>query len=40
VDLPPQLQDPAAAITPEVILDVLRAVARHYFPGLAETGPR
>src|SRR5262249_49693980 len=34
VELPPQVDDPAG-ITPEIILDVLREVAWHYFPLLA-----
>jgi phospholipase C len=35
VDLPPQLDDPDAEITPVLILDVLRHAAWHYFPLLA-----
>jgi phospholipase C len=35
VDLPPQLREPSAEITPPLILDVLKHVARHYFPRLA-----
>jgi len=35
VALPPQLDDPNAEITPDVIVDVLRHVAWHYFPRLA-----
>ena len=33
--LPPQLDDPATELTPELIIDVLRHVAWHYFPLLA-----
>jgi phospholipase C len=35
VDLPPQLDDPNAEITPALILDVLRRASWHYFPRLA-----
>ena len=35
VELPPQLDDPAAELTPTIIVDVLRHVAWHYFPLLA-----
>jgi phospholipase C len=34
VKLPPQLDDPNAEITPEVLTDVLRQVAWHFFPRL------
>jgi hypothetical protein len=32
VELPPELNDPDAQITPDQILEVLRGVACHYFP--------
>ena len=35
VDLPPQLDDPKAELTPDLIVDVLRDIAWHYFPRLA-----
>jgi phospholipase C len=35
LELPPQVDDPDAEITPDVIIDVLRQVAGHYFPLLA-----
>jgi phospholipase C len=35
LELPPQLDDPDAEITPQIIVDVLRQVTRHYFPLLA-----
>jgi len=35
VELPPELEDPGAEITPAQIVDVLRHVAWHYFPRLA-----
>jgi hypothetical protein len=35
LELPPQLDDPDAEITPQVIIDVFRQVARHYFPLLS-----
>jgi phospholipase C len=35
VELPPQLDDPNAEVTPSVILDLLRHAAWHYFPRLA-----
>ncbi len=38
VELPPQLDDPDAEITPQLIVDVLRHVAWHYFPRLAPAG--
>jgi phospholipase C len=38
LELPPQLDDPAAEITPAVIIDVLRQVAHQYFPLLAPHG--
>ena len=34
----PQLNDPDAELTPDVIIDVLREVAGHYFPLLAPAG--
>jgi len=38
LELPPQLDNPDAELTPEVIIDVLREVAGHYFPLLAPAG--
>jgi phospholipase C len=38
LDLPPQVADPATKITSEVVIDVIRDVARHYFPLLAPKG--
>jgi hypothetical protein len=35
VDLPPQLDDPDAEITPDLIVSVLREIAWHYLPLLA-----
>ena len=35
VELPPQVDDPDAELTPAIIVEVLREVARHYFPLLA-----
>jgi hypothetical protein len=35
LELPPQLDDPDAEVTPQVIIDVFRQVAGHYFPRLA-----
>ena len=35
VDLPPQLDDPGAELTPDLIVEVLRDIAWHYFPRLA-----
>jgi phospholipase C len=35
IELPPQLDNPDAEITPELMIDVLRQVAWHYFPLLA-----
>jgi hypothetical protein len=35
VDLPPQVDDPNAELTPAIIVEVLREVALHYFPLLA-----
>jgi len=32
IDLPPQLDDPNAEITPEIIVEVLRDISWHYFP--------
>jgi phospholipase C len=37
LELPPRLDDPAAEVTSEVIIDVFRRVARHFFPLLAPT---
>ena len=37
-NLPPQLDDPNAQLTPELIVEVLRDVAWHYFPKLAPAG--
>jgi hypothetical protein len=36
--LPPQIDDPAAEVTAEVIIDVFRHVAWHYFPLLTPAG--
>ena len=33
--LPPQLDDPSAELTPQLIVEVIRDVAFHYFPRLA-----
>ena len=38
VKLPPQLDDPSAALTPQLIVEVIRDVAFHYFPQLAPGG--
>ena len=38
VNLPPQLDDPSAELTPELIVEVIRDVAFHYFPQLAPPG--
>jgi hypothetical protein len=38
LELPPQLEDPAAEPEPEDIIEVFRQVARHYFPLLAPDG--
>ena len=35
VKLSPELDDPGAALTPELVVPFLRAVAGHFFPGLA-----
>jgi hypothetical protein len=35
VKLPPQLDDPSAELTPQLIVEVVRDVAFHYFPQLA-----
>jgi hypothetical protein len=35
VKLPPQLDDPSAELTPQLIVEVIRDVAFHYFPQLA-----
>jgi hypothetical protein len=35
VQLPPQLDDPSAELTPDLIVEVLRDVAWHFFPRLA-----
>jgi len=37
-NLPPQLDDPNAPLTPELVIEVLRDVAWHYFPKLAPEG--
>ena len=39
VKLPPQLDDPNVEITGELIIEVLRDVSWHLFPGLAPAGP-
>ena len=38
VKLPPQLDDPSAELTPQLIVEVIRDVAFHYFPQLAPPG--
>ena len=38
VKLPPQLDDPSAELTPQLIVEVIRDVAFHYFPQLAPGG--
>ena len=38
VQLPPQLDDPSAELTPQLIVEVIRDVAFHYFPRLAPGG--
>ena len=35
VKLPRQLDDPSAELTPQLIIEVIRDVAFHYFPQLA-----
>jgi len=35
LELPPELDDPDAEITPRTIVDVLRQVTGYYFPRLA-----
>ena len=35
IKLPPQLDDPSAELTPQLIVEVIRDVAFHYFPRLA-----
>ena len=35
VKLPPQLDDPTVELTGELIVEVLRDVSWHFFPGLA-----
>jgi hypothetical protein len=35
IKLPPQLDDPSADLTPQLIVEVIRDVAFHYFPRLA-----
>ena len=37
-NLPPQLDDPDAELTPELIIEVIRDVAWHFFPQLAPEG--
>jgi phospholipase C len=37
-NLPPQLDDPNTEITPQLVIEVIRDVARHYFPRLAPEG--
>jgi len=34
IKLPPQLDDPSAGLTPQLIVEVIRDVAFHYFPQL------
>ena len=36
--LPPQLDDPSAELTPQLVVEVIRDVAFHYFPQLAPGG--
>jgi hypothetical protein len=36
--LPPQLDDPATELTPQLIVEVIRDIAFHYFPRLAPAG--
>jgi hypothetical protein len=38
VKLPPQLDDPSAELTPQLIVEVIRDVAFHYFPQLTPGG--
>ncbi|HLM89784.1 MAG TPA: hypothetical protein VK284_12285 [Streptosporangiaceae bacterium] len=38
VKLPPQMDDPSAKTTPQLIVEVIRDVAFHYFPRLAPGG--
>jgi len=38
IRLPPQLDDPNVELTGELIVEVLRDVSWHFFPGLAPTG--
>ena len=38
VRLPPQLDDPNVELTGELIVEVLRDVSWHFFPGLAPAG--
>jgi phospholipase C len=38
VKLPPQLDDPSAELTPQLVVEVIREVAFHYFPRLAPGG--
>src|SRR5689334_1199098 len=40
VQLPPQLDDPSAELTPQLIVEVIRDVAFHYFPLLAPADAR
>jgi hypothetical protein len=35
VKLPPQPDDPSAELTPQLIVEVIRDVAFHYFPKVA-----
>jgi hypothetical protein len=35
LQLPPQLDDPSAELTPQLIVEVIRDAAFHYFPQLA-----
>jgi hypothetical protein len=39
IELPPQLNDADAELTPDQIVDVLRHVAWHYFPSSHPTVP-
>jgi hypothetical protein len=38
VKLPPQLDDPNVELTGELIVEVIRDVCWHFFPGLAPAG--
>jgi hypothetical protein len=40
LQLPPQLDDPSAELTPQLIVETIRDAAFHYFPQLAPGGAR